>query len=223
MAFPTTGIVDNFDRANAINLGTNWTALAGAGIPGISSNAADNQNTNYSGAWWDTATFGPDCEAYVTLTVPGDYFGVFARVTDASGTPDGYKAGWNTDAGGTITLENMTGDVLLDSVSSGTGVPSAGDKIGIECIGTSIKVYIDAGGGWTQMLSVTNSAHTGAGAIGFDFFDSTLAKCDDFGGGDVVGGGTDYDADPNAASASAAGPLPNVTTVTRPYTLITIA
>lgn len=36
-------------------------------------------------------------------------------------------------------------------------------------------------------------------------------------------GGTDYSADPNAAAASASGPTPGVTTLTRPYTIITIA
>lgn len=190
MAFPNTPVIETFTAADGTLVASlaNWADLGGASIANILSNAATTVGGggSYCGAFIDTATYGPDCEAYVTCTEAGAYFGVIARGSDLAGTPDGYKAGWNSDAGGTITLENMTTSTVLDSLSSGSGTPSVGDKLGIQCVGSTIRVFIDAGSGWTQMISEVDTAHSGAGNIGFDMFDSGGIAVDDFGGGTFV-------------------------------------
>lgn len=228
MAFPTTSVIETFTAANGtlVDTLTNWGDAGFADAAAVLSNAASTVGGtgSYVGAYRNDTTYGPDCEAYLTCSEAGTYFGVIARGSSLNTASwGGYKAGWNTDAGGTFTLEEYTAgaETPLDS-ATGVGNPTVGHKLGIECIGTAIKVYYYNGSSWSEVLSATDSTHTGAGNIGFDMFDGTAISVDDFGGG-TVAGGTNYSADPNAAAAAAAAPLPGVTTVTRPYTIITIA
>lgn len=68
--FPTTGILDNFNRTDG-DAGANWTtAFSNNGKPVIESNQLKNPtgNANNSGAYWNPSTF-TDCEIYVTLPV----------------------------------------------------------------------------------------------------------------------------------------------------------
>jgi len=66
--FPTTSILDNFNRSDAISLGTNWFPGFGGyfGVFGISSNQMDvySQSSSYTQGYW---TFGPNAEAYITV------------------------------------------------------------------------------------------------------------------------------------------------------------
>jgi hypothetical protein len=101
MAFPTTSVLDNFNRAT---LGTNWTNdpfHGGATAFPIQGSVAVG-GTGYSEEWWNVATYGPDCECYVTISTnptsgtSGQGFWVTARLaqqeSSAASTGDGYQA-----------------------------------------------------------------------------------------------------------------------------------
>ena len=76
MAFPVTGTLDDFNRANSATLGASWTAdiygFAWASLD-IVSNAADS-NTASESNWWNGTTFGPDVE--VTTTIKSTFLDV---------------------------------------------------------------------------------------------------------------------------------------------------
>ena len=74
MAFPTTPVLDDFNRANEnpLDNGT-WTIPSGAQIMRIISNAAvPTAVAGASVAYWSVGAFGPASEVYSTVTVlPG--------------------------------------------------------------------------------------------------------------------------------------------------------
>jgi hypothetical protein len=184
MAFPTTGLLENFTGADASLLDADWTTMSGANPPRITSNQGGNASASgaYVGAVYDTATFGPDCECYMTVPVVADYVGVYARMPSLAST-DGYQASW---AGSALTLQRNSGGGQVQ-IGSATVAQSNGEKLGIECIGSTIKVYTDTGGGWVERISATNSDYTAAGYIAFDLYDvSALTRVDDFSGGTAV-------------------------------------
>src|SRR3954470_14807977 len=70
MAFPySIGVLDDFNRADAANLGANWTQS------GVASNhltiitnacrAPSGGSSGYSD-YWNASQFGPDCACYIT-------------------------------------------------------------------------------------------------------------------------------------------------------------
>lgn len=182
MAFPITGILDQFNRANQVlTTSADWSVLGGAAVPTVNSNQIDNGTESYVGAWWDTSTFGPDCECRMLINVDGNYFGIFARLTTPAGSYDAYQASWSTS---NLTLQRNDNAVQTQLGSTVTLAKAAGMELGLECIGSAIKVYTESGGTWTERISQTDSTYTTAGNVGFDYFDgaSTL-KLDDFGGG----------------------------------------
>src|SRR5262249_14730581 len=65
--FPTTAVLDNFNRANG-SLGSNWVdpvnGLTGVTIQG----KALQHNSGYKQPVWNPTSFGTDQEAYVTIT-----------------------------------------------------------------------------------------------------------------------------------------------------------
>lgn len=186
MAFPTTAVLEDFTGTNGSLLDADWTTLSGANPPRISSNQAGNNGASgaYVGAYWDPVTFGPDCEAFMTIPVKNDYIGIYARLNPA--TDDSYQASWS---GSNLTLQLNSGGGQSE-LDSATVAQVNGQKLGIECIGTAIKVYTDTGGGWVERLSAVNGTISGAGNIGWDLFDgASLTRVDDFGGGTVVSAG----------------------------------
>jgi hypothetical protein len=186
VAFPTTTLKDDFNRANGL-LGASWTTMSGANPPRITSNQGGNNGASgaYVGAVYNVATYGADCECYVTVPVVADYIGVYARMT-STGSTDGYQASW---AGSALTLQRNSGGGQLE-IGSATVSQVNGQKLGIECIGSTIKVYTDTGGGWVERISASNGTYSAAGYIAFDLYDvSAVTRIDDFSGGTIVGGG----------------------------------
>jgi hypothetical protein len=184
VAFPTTSVLDDFNRANGL-LGANWTTLGGgANPPRITSNQAGNNGASgaYVGAYWNGTTYGADTECYMTVPVFNDYVGVYARVGTPTGNKTGYQASWS---GSNLTLQRHNGDGSTTQLGSTVSVSQANnEKLGIECRGTTIKVYTDTGGGWVERISQTDSNYTSAGYVAWDLYDvGTLTRVDDFAGG----------------------------------------
>jgi hypothetical protein len=188
MAFPTTSLLTAFTQANGA-LDSNWTTYPGANAPRVTSNQAGNSGASgaYVGAYWDTATFGADCEVYETVPVVADYIGLYARLGNLGGNPTSYQASW---AGTNLTLQRNNSDGSQVELDSATLSQANGMLWGLECIGSTIKVYTNTAGSWVERLSASDSTHSAAGYIGFDIYDvSALTRIDDFSGGTVVGGG----------------------------------
>ena len=185
-AFPTTGLVDDFNRADSATLGANWGILNAFLTLQIVSNAATTTAGSNSGSYWSAATFGADSEVFFTLaTLPTDGFDTFVRVTTPTGLFDGY--GHETsigapDANQIYRWDNATATPLGSAASQDY---AAGEITGLEVIGSDIKMFRFSGGSWAQVGSTQTDATYGtAGNIAM--FGGTTFVGDDFSGGTVV-------------------------------------
>jgi hypothetical protein len=185
----STAILDNFNRANEIPIAGNWSSpLRPTDTkPSLISNQM-NANSNPSArAWWNASQFGPDCEAYVTITYKpptGDCISVMARTSNVGlSTFSGYWGEACTASGAdTWTLYRFDSGSFTQIGTTGTSEFAVGDGIGIEAIGSAIKLYQRTSGVWTVRTSATDTTYNTAGyiATGGDSASQTL---DDFGGG----------------------------------------
>jgi hypothetical protein len=198
MAFPTTSVLDNFNRAT---LGTNWTNdpfHGGATAFPIQGSVAVG-GTGYSEEWWNVATYGPDCECYVTISTnptsgtSGQGFWVTARAqqeSSAASTGDGYQAFVSklagTDKVQLIRIDNTVGTVLTPDTL--TQEFADGESLGLEIIGSTLTAYRKSGGTWTSIGNRSDATYGSAGHLSFGWSDSGAfpGRFDDFGGGTVT-------------------------------------
>lgn len=194
MAFPTTGILDDFSPDDAAPM-TGWADLAN----GISASGGEGV-VSVSGAanvsYWNTL-YGPiqttGAEVYYTIgtkTANGNTFALYLMTNPAGGT--GYAL-YITPAAGTDAWELyrlVTGTPTL--IASPTQEISTGDSIGLEIIGTganNCKVYYKASGGsWTVLSQVQDTGVSGSvypqfGIISSGGVDGSITE---LGGGTVV-------------------------------------
>lgn len=202
MAFPTTSILDNFNRANeGPPPSSNWTAdTLNVGVTGHS--VVSNQCVAASGSshtWWNASTFGPDQEAFATWSQVGaaGFVGFHMRIqSPGTSSGDAYECVFFQN--GTIqvvrVIDAYTSEVTLLNDSIAT--PNDGDKVGVEVIGSGATVTIrmlkDTGSGWTEVGTVDDTGATritASGNIGLLGGD-TDDIADDFGGGTVVAANT---------------------------------
>ena len=203
MAFPTTSVIDDFDRGDSATLGANWTegdiepdGPGGTNLQ-IVSNKCDNIGFLSASGRWNVETFGPNCEVFATVDrTPGvdDRYFLHARIVQpGTSTFDGYS----------LCLKNISSvlnfilvrwdngsrtDIATQAVTFNTG-----DKMGLEIIGSALKGYRYNGSTWSEEISQTDTNHGAAGYIGVG--DSLIVSdygilYNDFGGGTVVSGGS---------------------------------
>lgn len=197
MAFPTTSVLSSFTGADEDPLSESsaWAGPVQAGRRTLAraSNQAlrsttDTVPTSGEGqSYRSGGTFGPDLEAFATIaTLPESGKGVatWGRIQNPnSGTMAAYLAVYTTGTG--FRLFKVTGGSTFAQLgSTAATAASAGDKIGLECIGSTIRVLHFTSGSWVQRVSVTDSTITAAGYIGLES-GSVNARIDDFGGGTV--------------------------------------
>ena len=192
MAFPTTGILDTFNRAGP-GLGTDWTAPLwfGDNVPEITGNQLYNPLNTYADAYWDLVTFGPASEAYLDLaTLPGAgnlvYLNLRIVNPGAASTMDGYEAHYLQQAGTDILrifrIDNTVGTQLGADISLDF---AAGDGFGFEANGSTLTIYRRSSGTWSSAGSRTDSTYTADGYIGCGIQETT-ARGDNFGGGTLI-------------------------------------
>lgn len=196
MTFPVTGILDNFNRADeGPPMSANWTDVfypaSGAGGMVVFSNSAFVTAGSGASAWWSAATFGPDCEGYVTQNGGIDFGGVIIRAQSPGTTGiDGYYAQFYV-TGQQLFLKRIdnNAETVLKTVNSFN--PQAGDSIGISAVGDQIELWYKVGAGaWTLKETATDATYGGAGSIGLvNFQVGSPGTMDDFGGGTLVAGG----------------------------------
>jgi hypothetical protein len=195
MAFPTTPILDDFDRADeGPPPSTNWTTPLGTfGLTVNTLQCAWNGSGSPGFAAWNTPT-GPDCEIYMTYPVRQNdgspQFLIFCSVDkDFSGAAYWLEIN-RDDAGGDYV------ELFSNLGALGALYPIAdykdGDSFGIRRLGTTIETwYRPIGGVWTQLGTVTNSDVMAGGYLIIDLADY-MARGVDFGGGDYIAPSNGY-------------------------------
>lgn len=204
MPFPTTSILDTFNRADeGPPPSSSWDYPIASFVPnGLSviSNTVGRTPNNFGGAYWSASTFGPDSEIYGTITtmVGSDTidFSLCLRIqspgSGGSGGAgmDGYLVSFirNTP---NYQLQFYRIDNAVFTQLGSTQTPgnlSVNDKIGVQMIGNSMQAYLDSGSGWaTYGTAETDpgSTYSGAGYVGVIIADPT-GRMDDVGGGTMV-------------------------------------
>lgn len=192
MAFPTTSVLETFTGTNGTNPpNANWSAVGPLANLQIQSNQAaafvlGNEDADY----WNPGTFGPDCEAFITVATLDaadlDTCGVVARLDPAA--LNGYLSVAHS---ANITIERLDGGAST-TLATFTQAFSNGDSIGIQIIGSALTAWYKSGAGaWVSLGSTTDSTYTGTGNIGAFINSNALTsttRMDNFGGGKFVPG-----------------------------------
>lgn len=209
MAFPTTEILDNFNRANeGPPPSASWTNVYN-GLK-VSSNQCVGNTASDNISDWNVSTFGPDSECHAKIPVfpsAGTGIGLGCRLTThGSSTQDGYWIIFSYY--NTLILGREDNGSFTQLGANISRTINEGDSIGIEVIGTSnnIKAYHKpSGGSWSSSLATrSDGTYTAAGYIGADNA-HTSGAIDDFGGG--TAGGTVYQEDLTSLAISASSIL----------------
>jgi hypothetical protein len=198
-AFPTTGVLDNFDRADEDPLyySGKWATGSDDDLK-VVSNYCESGHSAGSSNSWTNSKFGPDSEAYVTVIskpdLTGDYIEVGIRLNgDAinGGSTEGYTARFIENTAGTDTVQIYRIDGVGGFTQLGATTNqeiSTGKVIGISAIGNTITAYYDG----SAVLSVSDSTYTRANYAGLRIYYTTghsgIIKVNDFGGGSIISG-----------------------------------
>jgi hypothetical protein len=198
VAFPTAGVIDSFNRANEDPLsdGGKWSIgpddFGGTNNLRVAGNVVAQGVTASSNGYRNDQDYGPDCEVYCTIDqLPSTAVVLYARcVNIGSGTTDGYAVYFDLNASPDVVLicrmDNDALTVLGASITMGTSL-AVGDKVGMECIGSTIAAYAFQSGAWSQLGTRSDGAYSAAGKIGVRLSDAGAnARIDDFGGGTVA-------------------------------------
>jgi glucose/arabinose dehydrogenase len=183
--FPTTGVLDDFNRADG-PLGGNWTGDV-SGLQ-VSANRLV-QASSPAGAGWDGAVFGPAQEAYVTLAEIDSAaleLDLLLKAQDASCDSGCIDVRWDANAG----------EVSVHTFTPGSGwetrggpFPLAlepGDQLGARATPDGTVQVFRSG-----VLSATASVEGWppvalGGRVGLKLVSAGASSLDDFGGGDTV-------------------------------------
>lgn len=194
MAFPTTGVLDNFNRSDvgpppSASWGAMYSGLIGQFEVYSNQARVDALGYGFAGNYWNPATY-TDCEAHAVIaTKPtANTVQLWVRTADATGnTPDAYSVVLNAEGGTDIMFINRVDNGVATQLgASFSQEVSNGDSIGIECTGTTISAYYKAAAGsWTSLGSRTDSTYSAAGYL-LVLADDAYIVFDDFGGGTIV-------------------------------------
>jgi len=186
LADPT--LISDFTGADDTPLseGGNWAAVDTAVTSYLQrvSNAASGAASGFGKvSYWTPANFGPNLEAYLTITNTASSAGIVFRIQGEGGTNtwDGYYAYSSANAFDVVRVDNNVATSLL-------GVPgitpnwAAGDKIGVSVTGSSITVWrLRAAdpSAWKLLGRVVDATYASAGKIGV-LASGTAVRVDDF-------------------------------------------
>lgn len=194
MPFPTTGVLDDFNRADGdITTGSNWVVfpLFNANLD-IISNQVGSSAGGTDGNIYNTS-YGPDVEVYTTVKVvppAGDAVELWFRITNSTvGNETMYLAqfsmvtGSNNDTAALHKFVNgsFTGDIG-GAISLGVDY-ATDDVLGIRMVGDTVTFYRNG----TSIGTRTDSSISAAGLLGLSMPSSDASgRVDDFGGGTFV-------------------------------------
>jgi hypothetical protein len=185
MPFPTTPILDSFNRANegpppSASWGGNWYGGA-AGLV-VASNLLGAE-ANGAGYW--LAPFAADQECYLTLiNIAGAQSNLICRMTNPGAGYNAYQVEWFHGTNTARFRKTVGGaDTFLGAAFATDPFTTAGDVIGMRVVADTITAYING----VFQGGTTDSSIGGPGAVGL-YTDSSGNTFDDFGGGKPGGG-----------------------------------
>lgn len=186
MAFPTTSVLDDFNRSNTgPPPSSDWTDVVN-GLK-VVSNACVGTTTDASNiSYWNASAFGVDQEIHCKLAsnLSGGAVDLYSRLNPATG--DGYDVN-------IASYENKIYILRLDEwavTQLGATISQtleAGDYVGVEVISSTIKVYLKESTTWNDVSSGGRSDGTYSPASSYlyiQLYDDAIT-IDDFGGGTV--------------------------------------
>lgn len=195
MAFPTTSVLDDFNRANGA-LGANYSEepfndTIEASFA-IATNVVSLTADAYGSVWYNAASYGPNAEVYIDIPVAAaaGAYNLYLRIAQpsaAASTGDGYKVEQINGAGLTFyRVDNGVSTAL--GATDVTADLASGDKFGAAIIGQTLYAYRYTSGAWAGYgTSRTDTTYTAAGFIGFGLYDlGGTSRYDNFGGGTAV-------------------------------------
>lgn len=183
-AFPSTGILDNFNRGNN-PVGANWYVYEGT-LTVDNNRVRGNTAGDYSSGVW-VASIDPgwtDCEVFAQI-LTGYYYSLDWRVSENGA----YTAVIvrNDGAGNdVINIYKFSATYPEGELIGATIVQeiAPGDGVGIRMVGTLIEVFYWNQTSWSKIAERTDSHITGPGAIGLGTRLTTYYM-DNFGGGSL--------------------------------------
>ena len=197
MAFPSTPVLDNFNRSNENPLSGSgdWDGpLRGDGGVELQllSNAVESAVSEQRGSSYWVASFTADQEVYADIAGLEQVMGIYARCTNpGGGSLDGYGLVISSLSGPNNIALNRIDDASETVLGSAFSASlTIGEAVGLELVGTTITVYHRGAGGWSSLGSRTDGTYNNAGVIGIDSAAfGTGNKIDNFGGGAHVADG----------------------------------
>lgn len=199
MAAPTTAILEDFAGASAAPPNASWTRLGGFTADLKRDGSGKGANNAAAGAadYINGATYGPDSEAYVTVSTLINTAGRTIRLGLRCTNPTsstlrcGYELewAWNSGAGNDVWTLYRVDNNARTSLATFTGEDlAAGDKFWFNIIGSALIGYHYNGTSWVQVLNATDTTYNTAGNIylGTNAASTDSLKMDDFGGGTLV-------------------------------------
>lgn len=192
MLFPTTNIIENFNR---IDQGpppsVNWSGDGTGGQFKVLGNqcVVNSLGGGYAYNFWNGASYGPDCEVFATISIKpanGSFIYIFARFQGASTTTSNGYSLRASPVSGTDTFDVFRHDNgVQTSIGSFSQEITNGDAFGLSCIGNTINLwYNPLGGNWSLLGSIIDATYKIAGNIGIVAVGLTPI-IDDFGGGTI--------------------------------------
>lgn len=198
MAFPTTGIIDTFDRANSNISGSTSSSGAvygtsdvygfGNQLKVLSNQCVEITSGAQSGDYIASVDYGPDCEMYLTgAVIPGAWnLGCYLRLTGSPGSMNGYSVG--ADNTPRLIFNRVDGGVETQLGATETVSLASGDAMGASVIGGGASMVFTAytkpsAGAWGTVNTRADATYSAAGKLGIE---TAFVTIDDFGGGNSV-------------------------------------
>ncbi|NUQ84072.1 MAG: DUF11 domain-containing protein [Anaerolineales bacterium] len=192
--FPANGVLDDFNRANGV-LGADW----GGNVNNQATYRINGNNVQVRGsgnAWWTSATYGANQEAYFTfvqLSTSASEQALLLKFSGNNPAANNASVIEVTYGSGAVRVRTKNpGQNLNNAVTRATfpAAFAAGDQLGAQAFedGTVV-VYKNGSPIGSVNVSVAGAWTLGGGRIGVRFNGTTnvnFARFDDFGGGDAA-------------------------------------
>jgi len=181
--------LDSFNRANENPLsdGGKWSnGAAGSGESGLylTSNVVACSKSTTCTAWRNTPQYGPDSEAWATVTtLPGNGNVVRLKLrlqTPGSNAVDGYMLMYVQASGtDTVALYRLTNGAFTVLASANREI-AAGTRLFVRAQGNALEGWVQEGSTWTRVVQATDSTYPSAGYAGVGVR-GKKGRIDDFG------------------------------------------
>jgi hypothetical protein len=198
MPAPTTSVIETFTGADATSPpNASWTRVANHSFDlRIQTNQCESSGGGLALNFWNPATFGPDCEAYVTVnTLPttdaDTIVRLYLRMQTPATTHTGYRlvVTWKSASADQWNIQREDNNTNVNLSGTPTQDVTAGDKIWFSAAGNILTGYLFTGGSWTSIVSydITSDGtkYTTAGNIALGCTKQVI-RLDNFGGGTTV-------------------------------------